>query len=156
LAGLFGFAAYCSSLRIAIRLAFVSILFRLRLLSAWVSGLDPIGCWEFVLWRRVARRWRQVSLLSDPAVHWFCHLDMDSVVSGSTVSRCDTIFWHHKVDLASDTDSAIVGCTQGGFETFGPFEILSADLACGLFGCLSSFYFRCRCRRKGPCWLWRD
>ena len=34
---------------------------------------------------------RQVSLLSDPAVHWFCHLDMDSVVSGSNVSGCGTI-----------------------------------------------------------------
>ncbi|KAG0518641.1 hypothetical protein BDA96_09G193500 [Sorghum bicolor] len=40
----------------------------------------------------VARRWRQVSLLSDPAIHYFCHLDMDSVVSGSKiVCRCGTI-----------------------------------------------------------------
>jgi len=38
----------CSGLQliVPIRIAFVSILFRLRLLSVWVAGLDPIGCWE--------------------------------------------------------------------------------------------------------------
>jgi len=47
--GVVRFAVYCSFLRIAIRLAFVSILFRLRLLRVWVAGLDRIGCWEFVM-----------------------------------------------------------------------------------------------------------
>jgi hypothetical protein len=38
-----------------------------RLLSVWVAGLDPIWCGEFVMfaWTR-----RQVSILSDPTVHW--------------------------------------------------------------------------------------
>jgi len=86
----------------------------LSLVGGVVRDWIRLGVGSCVLWRRVARRWRQVSLLSDPAVHWFCHLDMDSVVSGSTVSRCDTVSCHpslhtrwiwHQIQIVRKVDS---------------------------------------------------
>jgi hypothetical protein len=89
-----GFVVFFS----AIRLVFVSILFRLRFLGAWVAGLDPIWCWEFVVvscGNLFAQVQRQVSILLDPTVHWFCRLDMDLV--------------------PSESDSAVVACAPGEF-----------------------------------------
>lgn len=55
-----------------------------------------------------ARTRKQVSVLSDPTVHWFCHLEsMDSVVSGPIVSRCGTTRNCH-LDMDSVVSGSIV------------------------------------------------
>jgi len=106
---------------------------RLRLLSVWVAG-PPVPIRERrrgYSWRRVARRSRQVSPPSDPAVHWFYHPEDRWFQAES--SRCDLILWPRVTERSSPVVKSWVKVDSRPRSIL----ILTADLVCG--GCLSCF-----------------
>jgi len=66
-----GYSVYSLLCNSSFWVYFVVLDFPMCGLQDWVRSVENSSWWH------VARRWRQVSLLSDPAVHWFCRLDMD-------------------------------------------------------------------------------